>query len=65
MDPHAICGHALNPSNTNAMPYRSKAQQRWAHTPAGTKALGGKEAVKEWDRETKGKKLPARTRKKK
>ncbi len=46
------------------MPYRSKAQARWAHTPAGRKALGGSEAVKEWDRETKGKKLPERVRKK-
>lgn len=42
------------------MPYRSKAQARWAHTPAGTKALGGKAAVQEWDRETEGKKLPER-----
>ena len=47
------------------MPYRSKAQARWAHTPAGKKALGGKEAVEEWDRETKGRKLPERVGKKK
>ena len=43
------------------MPYKSKAQDRWAHTPAGTKALGGKSKVAEWDAATKGKKLPERT----
>ncbi len=42
------------------MPYASLAQERWAHTPAGTKALGGASKVKEWDRATKGKKLPKR-----
>lgn len=42
------------------MPYKSKAQQGWAHTPAGTKALGGAEAVKEWDKASKGKHLPAK-----
>jgi len=42
------------------MPYRSEAQRRWAHTPTGMKALGGKKAVEEWDRETKGKDLPER-----
>lgn len=36
------------------MPYQSRAQQGWAHTPAGTKALGGPEKVKEWDEATKG-----------
>lgn len=40
------------------MPYKSLAQEGWAHTPQGTKALGGKAAVKEWDAATKGKKLP-------
>lgn len=45
-------------------PYKSKAQRRWAHTPAGTKALGGKKKVAEWDRATKGKKLPTRVKKK-
>ena len=40
------------------MPYESLAQERWAHTPAGTKALGGKAKVAEWDAATKGKKLP-------
>ena len=41
------------------MPYKSKAQQGWAHTPAGTKALGGKSAVAEWDKASKGMPLPA------
>ena len=40
------------------MPFKSKKQQRWAHTPEGEKALGGKENVAKWDKETKGKKLP-------
>lgn len=40
------------------MPYRSNAQRRWAHTPAGTRALGGKQKVAEWDSATKGRKLP-------
>lgn len=42
------------------MPYQSKAQQRWAHTEAGTKALGGKGAVKEWDAATNFKELAPR-----
>ena len=46
------------------MPYKSKAQQRWAHSPAGTKALGGKKAVKEWDSSSRGKKLPSRVKRK-
>ncbi len=50
---------------TEVMPYKSKAQERWAHTPAGKKALGGAAAVKEWDHESKGKKLPERVAKKK
>ena len=41
------------------MPYKSKAQQGWVHTPAGTKALGGKSAVAEWDKASKGLHLPA------
>jgi len=39
-------------------PYASDAQRKWAHTEAGTKALGGKAAVHHWDEETKGKSLP-------
>lgn len=37
------------------MPYESRAQQGWAHTPAGEKALGGPAKVREWDQATKGK----------
>ena len=40
------------------MPFKSEAQRKWAHTPAGTKALGGKKAVEEWERTTGNKKLP-------
>lgn len=47
------------------MPYKSQAQRKWAHTPAGTRALGGKKAVEEWDKATKGKKLPKRVKKNK
>jgi hypothetical protein len=42
------------------MPYKSDAQRRWAHTDIGTKALGGKEKVKEWDDASKGMKMPER-----
>ncbi len=47
------------------MPYESKAQERWAHTEEGTKALGGKKKVHEWDEATKGKKLPEKKKKRK
>ena len=40
------------------MPFVSIQQQRWAHTEAGTKALGGKDKVHEWDEASKGKALP-------
>jgi hypothetical protein len=43
------------------MPYKSDAQRKWAHTEAGTKALGGKKKVAEWDKETKGKSLPKKS----
>ena len=42
------------------MPYRSQAQRRWAHTKKGKAALGGDEAVKEWDQASKGLPLPER-----
>lgn len=45
------------------MPYKSEAQRRWAHTPAGKKALGGAKKLSEWDKSTKGRKLPERSRK--
>lgn len=37
------------------MPYESKKQQAWAHTPSGMKALGGAAKVHEWDEATKRK----------
>lgn len=42
------------------MPYKSRAQEAWAHTPEGMKALGGSAKVAEWDSATKGMKLPER-----
>jgi hypothetical protein len=44
-------------------PYVSDAQRRWAHTDAGTKALGGESHVHEWDESSKGKKLPEHVKK--
>ena len=40
------------------MPWKSEAQRKWGHTPEGTKALGGKKAVEEWEKATGNKKLP-------
>jgi hypothetical protein len=48
----------LAASEKLSKPYVSDAQRKWAHTEAGTKALGGKSHVHEWDEATKGKKLP-------
>ena len=39
-------------------PYKSKAQERWVHTPTGEKALGGPSKVAEWDKASKGARLP-------
>lgn len=47
------------------MPYVSDQQRKWAHTKSGTKALGGKAKVAEWDAASKGKKLPKRVKRKK
>ena len=47
------------------MPFKSEAQRRWAHTKAGTRALGGKKAVAEWEKATGEKKLPKYAPKKK
>jgi hypothetical protein len=38
--------------------FRSKAQNAWAHTPAGEKALGGPAKVKEWEQATNYSSLP-------
>lgn len=47
------------------MPFKSQAQRKWAYTKEGTKALGGKSAVAEWERATSNKKLPKYAPKKK
>ena len=39
------------------IPYKSAQQRSWAHTKAGRKALG-KKKVEEFDKKSKGKKLP-------
>lgn len=44
------------------MPYVSDQQRKWAHTENGEKALGGKKKVREWDRASKGRKLPKKVR---
>jgi hypothetical protein len=41
------------------MPYASKKQERFAHTEAGMKKMGAA-TVAEFDKASKGKKLPAR-----
>ena len=47
------------------MLFESVAQRKWAHTKAGTKALGGKQAVAEWEKATGNKKLQKAAPKKK
>ena len=47
------------------MPWTSKKQAAWGHSPAGMKALGGKDAVSEWDSSTDFKNIPERVKKKK
>ena len=42
------------------MPFESLAQNAWAHTEAGTKALGGPAKVKEWEHTTNYSHLPKR-----
>lgn len=46
------------------MPFVSQKQRAWAYTKEGTKALGGKQAVAEWERATGNKKLPKYAKKK-
>ena len=45
------------------MPYKSRKQAGFFHT--NVKKVGGKKVVAEWDKATKGKKLPVRAPKKK
>lgn len=40
------------------MPFESTAQNAWAHTPEGVKALGGEAKVKEWEHATDYSHLP-------
>jgi len=47
------------------MPFKSEAQRRWAYTQAGTKALGGKKNVAEWEKATGNRQLPKYAPKKK
>ena len=47
------------------MPFVSTQQRKWAHTKAGTKALGGKKAVAEWEKATGERKLPKYAKKSK
>jgi len=42
------------------MPWASKAQAAWGHSPAGLRALGGKQKVAEWDSATPKGSLPER-----
>jgi hypothetical protein len=42
------------------MPFVSKKQNAWAHTKNGTKALGGKAKVKEWESATDYKNIPTK-----
>ena len=45
------------------MPWKSVEQARWGHSPAGLKALGGREAVSEWDAATPKGSLPEKVKK--
>jgi hypothetical protein len=47
------------------MPFVSQNQRAWAYTKEGTKALGGKKAVAEWEKATGDRKLPKYAPKKK
>lgn len=47
------------------MPFRSKKQNTWGHTPEGVEALGGPSKVKEWEGATEYTNLPAQASKKK
>ena len=45
------------------MPWKSEQQRKWGYSHAGTKALGGKKAVAEWEKATGDRKLPKRVKK--
>lgn len=40
------------------MPWASKQQQKWGNSPAGIRALGGQNRVKEWNDSTNFQSLP-------
>lgn len=63
--PKELYGVKIYEVGDDDMPYKSEAQRKWAHTKEGTKALGGKKKVQEWDRTTGDKKLPKYAKKKK
>ena len=46
------------------MPYKSAAQRRFFHSKGAKKAGISKKEVAEWDRESKGKHVPERKKKK-
>jgi len=47
------------------MPFRSVQQERWGHSAAGVRALGGKAKVAEWQSATDQKALPGKVAPKK
>ncbi len=47
------------------MPWKSEQQRKWGYSRAGTKALGGKKAVAEWEKATGERKLPKYAKKSK
>jgi hypothetical protein len=44
------------------MAFKSEAQRRWASTPEGMQALGGKQKVQEWNEASKDLRLPERVK---
>jgi hypothetical protein len=46
------------------VPWKSESQRRWGNSPAGHKALGNK-GVSEYNKKSKGKKLPEKVKRKK
>lgn len=44
------------------MPFKSRAQRRWAYSKEGLKALGGIDEVTEWENATKNKNLPEKVK---
>jgi hypothetical protein len=43
------------------VPWKSKKQQAWGHSPSGVKALGGQAKVHEWDSATDFSSLPKKS----